>query len=639
MSDAELARQMTQLTDAQLVEAQTADEYAFRHALTREAVYGTLLVRERRRYHQAIAEALEQSHAPALDAHIPALAYHYYEAGAWAKALDYAQRAGAKAQAMFAPREAIQNFSRAIESAAQLGRPVPAALHRARGQAYDTSGDFEHARIDYETALGAARAASDRPAEWQALFDLGFLWASRDYTRTGNYLQQALAQARAMGDPAILARSLNRLGNWYANIEQPAVSVEYHREALGIFEALHDKPGLATTLDLLGLASTFLGDLVSGAEYFGRAVALFRELDDRAGLASALSNYAESGVAYYVQLMVATPVANAEARQYIAEAHVIAREIGWRPGEAYALVNRGGLLCSSGEYAEGIANAQAGLALAREIEHEQWQAFACMMLGMVYTDLMAFDKARAYLERGLALARAVASLNFERSLAGQLVFLATLHGSARERARALAELDVAMRDGSRSEALPPPGEPLTMGQRICWLARGAALTKAGKPRPALQIVERIDQAPPVAAIAAKHPPLSAVLGRAEALWRCTGKGAPAARPGAEELESAIAQVKQALARMIVQESPQVRWRLHLALGRLYRAQHRHADARREFTSAREIVAQLAERIGDEAVKRNYLMWTAKLIPAGKKPITQSHKGTLRHKVAKTQRKT
>lgn len=617
MSAPELARQMTQLTDAQLVEAQSADEYAFRHALTHEAVYGTLLVRERRRYHQAIAEALEQSHAPTLDAHIPALAYHFYEAGAWAKALDYAQRAGAKAQAMFAPREAIQNFSRAIEAAAHLGQPAPAALHRARGQAYDTSGDFEHARMDYETALGAARASGDQRAEWQALLDLGFLWASRDYTRTREYLQQALALARAMGEPAILARSLNRLGNWYANVEQPAISVKYHREALAICEALHDKPGLATTLDLLGLASTVLGDLVSGTEYFGRAVALFRELDDRTGLASALSNVAESGVAYYVQLMVATPVANAEARQCIAEAHAIAREIGWRPGEAYALVNRGGLLCSSGEYTEGIASAQAGLALAREIEHEQWQAFAYLMLGLLYTDLMAFDVARAYLERGLALARAVASLNFERSLAGQLAIIAVLHGTARARARALAEVDIAMHDGERTDPLPPRDEPLTMGQRICWLARGAALMKAGKPRLTLQIVDRLNQAPPAAAIAVKHPPLSAVLVRAEALWRCTGKNPEAVRPGAEELESASAEVRQALSRMIVQESPQVRWRLHLALGRLHRAQRRHADARQEFAATREIVAQLAERIGDEGLRRNYLARTARLIPAGK----------------------
>ena len=216
---------MQELTNAQLVEAQSVDEYAFRHALTREAVYSTLLVRDRRRYHQAIAAALEVSQASALDAHVPALAYHYYEAGNWVKALDYAERAGAKAHAMFAPREAIQDYTRAIEAAGHLAQPAPISLHRARGQAYDTSGDFEHARVDYETALAAARANADHHAEWQALFDLGYLWASRDYTRTGDYLEQALALARAMGDPATLAHSLNRVGNWHINLEQPAIGL------------------------------------------------------------------------------------------------------------------------------------------------------------------------------------------------------------------------------------------------------------------------------------------------------------------------------------------------------------------------------------------------------------------------------
>ena len=86
MSDPELERQMQQLTRAQLVEPQSLDEYAFRHALTREAVYTTLLVRDRRRYHLAIAETLERTHTNTLDAQGSALAYHYYEAGAWAQA-------------------------------------------------------------------------------------------------------------------------------------------------------------------------------------------------------------------------------------------------------------------------------------------------------------------------------------------------------------------------------------------------------------------------------------------------------------------------------------------------------------------------------------------------------------------------
>ena len=105
-------------------------------------------------------------------------------------------------------------------------------MYHARGQAYETLGEFEQARHDYEQALGAAHEAHDDVAEWQSLLDLGFLWAGRDYQQTGAYFRRAIEHARALADPKLLAHSLNRLGNWHANIEQPLEALRYHQEAL-----------------------------------------------------------------------------------------------------------------------------------------------------------------------------------------------------------------------------------------------------------------------------------------------------------------------------------------------------------------------------------------------------------------------
>src|SRR5204863_6298823 len=90
------------LAAAQIVVEQTAERYAFRHALTREAVYGMMLQRERQQYHRAIAEILERTDG-GLDQHAAELAHHYGLAGAPEKAQMYAQRAGERAQALFAP--------------------------------------------------------------------------------------------------------------------------------------------------------------------------------------------------------------------------------------------------------------------------------------------------------------------------------------------------------------------------------------------------------------------------------------------------------------------------------------------------------------------------------------------------------
>ena len=269
-SEADLLERLKELIAARLVVEESADEFAFRHALTRETLYGRLLARERQALHAQLVAAIEQVHAGELAAQLEVLAYHASQAGLWQKSLAYARQAGEKALGLYAPRTAIEQFSRALLAAERLGQPPPADLLRLRGQAYDTLGDFEPARQDYEAALEAAQTSGDRQLTWQTTLDLGLLWAARDYDRTGAYCRQALELARAMGDPGATGHSLNRLGNWLMNCGQPFEALDYHREALAIFEELDDPAGVAASLDLLAMTSNQSGDAAGTIRYYRR---------------------------------------------------------------------------------------------------------------------------------------------------------------------------------------------------------------------------------------------------------------------------------------------------------------------------------------------------------------------------------
>src|SRR5207248_9678618 len=104
-----------ELVDAQLVVEESADQFAFRHALTRQAIYTQLLARERSMLHRAIAETMEQQPPGTLDLHLEDLAYHFYQARVWQKVVDYALRAGEKAFRLYAHRAAIDYFTWALE--------------------------------------------------------------------------------------------------------------------------------------------------------------------------------------------------------------------------------------------------------------------------------------------------------------------------------------------------------------------------------------------------------------------------------------------------------------------------------------------------------------------------------------------
>lgn len=326
------------LINGNLVVEESSDQFSFRHALTREAVYSSLLKRERKALHARIAETIERLHAERLETYLPDLAYHYHAAEVWERALEYAQRAGVQAHGMYAPRETIQQLTRALEAADNLSRVPSPALYRLRGQAFETVGEFESARCDYEQALTSGRLMREISAEWQALLDLGFLWASRDYARTGDYFQRALDLARRRGDSAMLAHTLNRVGNWRVNLDQPQDALINHREALDIFERQGDKRGIADTLDLLGMTMAVGADYSQAKSYWQKAVKLFREQDNRIGLISALANLAEQGINYNGDLQLGPAVQLTEAMAFAEEALGLAREIGLRSGECYALV-------------------------------------------------------------------------------------------------------------------------------------------------------------------------------------------------------------------------------------------------------------------------------------------------------------
>ncbi|HEY3230418.1 MAG TPA: AAA family ATPase, partial [Roseiflexaceae bacterium] len=201
----DLLRLLKELIGAQLVVEESSEQFAFRHALTRQAIYADLLARERAALHRRIAETIEHVYADSLNGHAPDLSYHFYAAGVWEKALNYARRAGERAQALGTPHAAIEQLTRALDAAGKLGAPPDPALYLARGHAYDTVGDFACAREDYELGLRLACEAHDGAAEWRSLIALGQLWAGRDYAQTGAWFRRALDLGQTLNDPRLLA--------------------------------------------------------------------------------------------------------------------------------------------------------------------------------------------------------------------------------------------------------------------------------------------------------------------------------------------------------------------------------------------------------------------------------------------------
>jgi DNA-binding CsgD family transcriptional regulator len=573
---------------AQVVVEESEEQFAFRHALTRQAIYADMLVRERKALHRSIAETMEHLYASSLDAYLADLAYHFYESGAWEKALAYGQQAGEQAYRLYAPYATMEQVTRALDAAQRGSIPPSASLYRLRGQAYQMLGDFERARLDYENTLQMARGAGDLKREWQALLDLSSLWAERDYTQTGVYCQQALELARRMDDQITLAHTLNRLGNWYGNIEQPRESLRYHQEALTLFQQAQDSPGIAETCDLLGMASALGGDLVQGAAYCQQAIALFQELDDRQGLSSSLTLLAELGGIYQGETMVPAKISFAESLHFGEQALKIAREIGQRSAEAYTLLSLCHYLGPHGEYAQALEMAQAGLTLAEQIEHRQWITFGYWILGTLYLDLLVLPQARASLEHALGLAHEVGSWNWIRIVSG---FLArTL----------ILQQDLALTDSILTAALEPGAPMQTIGQRLVWAARAELALARSDPDQALDITDQL-------IASAANLSDERVIPH---LWKLRGE----ALVGLGRIAEAEIALRAAQEAAHAQGLRPLQWRICVSLGRLYQNQGCQEDAEQVFSSARTVIEELAANVADEQLREQFLLQATTMLP-------------------------
>ena len=572
---------MRELIAAQLVVEDAANQFSFRHALTRQAVYAELLVGERKMLHRRLAETIEQHTLPSsiLDAQLVDLAYHFFEGEGWSKAVEYGQRAGERALILYAPRAAIEHFTRVLAALKHLARTPSATLLQARGKAYETIGEFEKARSDYEHALSLAQQAQDGIMEWQCLLEMGFLWSGRDYVQAGYWFRRSLDQAQVLADPKLHARSLNRIGNWLINTGRAADSLQTHQEALAIFEVLQDSQGMAETFDLLGMANGLYGDTVNAAELYERAIVLFRSLSDHQGLISSLATRTSLACAGWTETTYSVCERLEDCSRNIMEALHLARQIESLTAQAYVGWDGGRSLASFGEIGRGLTLAQESLRIATEIQHVQWLAATYFTLGCVYHLLLEANLAVQALETGLRLASDTGSAWWIGNNTAYLARAYLLQG-ALPRAEAVLKA-----------VLPREQSPTNATERRMSWAWGELALASDEPEIALDIAERLLSSVPGAVRAQPIP------------WLLKLKGEALGALG--HREEAVQALEEAIQGAIARQERPLLWQLHRALGRQYQYLKQEDLAQRNFTSARQVIVSLVSTIDDAYLRDHF----------------------------------
>ena len=194
-------------------------EYTFKHALTHEVAYGSLLQERRRALHSSIVEAIEKLYSDRLTEQVERLAQHAVRAELWEKAVEYLHQAGKKAAGHSATREAIAYFEQALDVIKHLpeGRQTIEKAINIRvdlGPALISTKGFPATEVEenYTRARVLCEQFGKTPQLFPVLWGLARMHDTRGELRIGRALgEQLLTLAQTVKDPALLLEAHHEL--------------------------------------------------------------------------------------------------------------------------------------------------------------------------------------------------------------------------------------------------------------------------------------------------------------------------------------------------------------------------------------------------------------------------------------------
>jgi tetratricopeptide (TPR) repeat protein len=252
--------------------------FTFKHALTHEVAYGSLLQEQRRTLHARIVEALEGLTGERVAEQVDRLAHHALWGEVWVKALKYCRQAGEKAIARSAYREASGYFKQALAVPPHLPE-----THDTREQAIDLRlalrtalfplGDSESILPYLREAEALADALGDHPRLGQVSRFLSDHFRDMGaYDQAIAAAQRALMLAKASGDVVLYALANRYLGGAYYCVGNYRWAIDGYGQTVASLEGSQRRedfgqPNLPAVLSraLLALCHAELGTFTEGS--------------------------------------------------------------------------------------------------------------------------------------------------------------------------------------------------------------------------------------------------------------------------------------------------------------------------------------------------------------------------------------
>ena len=361
LSEKELLSYLSILKDSELLYERgiyPQSNYVFKHALTREVVYDSIIAKRKKKLHEEIGDAIEELHKDTLNEHYEALSEHYFLSENYGKSAEYSRLASRKAEKTASLNDAIVFAKKRIASIEKLPQTE----------------DIQKQIIDARTILGLYLSEMIYNVEAKAAID------------------PIIDLAKKHNDKKRLCQIYTILGVYYCFVEDNYIEAfKALEEALKTSEEIKD---FITSV----LASLWFGCLLGwncefekAEQYIRRAVDINLAARNLSGIAVMKSNLACFCYHYPGKMNLGFQITE--------EAVQTAEESGDSLSKSISSVSHGMSCFGKGLLEEAEKHFLKGLNFSERINLHSWNAIARIFLGEIYFETGDFPRSKEHYEK------------------------------------------------------------------------------------------------------------------------------------------------------------------------------------------------------------------------------------------------
>ena len=411
--EADLYRVLSALQDKEFLYEQPAfpeSEYLFKHALTQDVAYSTVLQEQRKRLHEQTGQAIETLYTEKLEDHYSDLAHHYRLSGNTEKAVAYLELLGKQAVQRSANEEAVHHFTTALD----LLQTVPDTLERSRqelalqvalGVPLLATKGFGAPEVEkvYLRARELCGEVGDTPELFPVLWGLcNFYLVRAEHKRAHELAEQMLRLAQSRQDPALLLEAHSTSGDVLYLQGELAPARTHLEQGIALYDS-QQHHSLAFSYGSLDPGVDCLCNTAEVLWCLGYPEQALKRSHEALSLAQEVSHPFSLAFALNLAAILHQLRREGQAAQERAEADIaLSIEQGFAFFSAWGTMMQGWMLAEQGQVEEGIAQIREGLAAYQATGAELWRPYYLALLAEAYAKDDQVEEGLRAVAEGLA---------------------------------------------------------------------------------------------------------------------------------------------------------------------------------------------------------------------------------------------